>query len=139
MAKELIKLDSVGLLCVSAVVATKQPQAKLKPLHGSSRLPLSKGIPYRSQEADWTGRQIRPNKRGTIDESLPPIIKRLGLEAESWLESVTKFQQYFFYAAGSVSSMEKYQRKQNQKRAEQKQTTPIEWIKGKGASKRLYG
>ena len=122
---------------------SNQPQAKLKPLQGSSRLPLSMGIPYRPQDyfqlVDWTGRQIRPNKRGAIDESLPPILKRLGLEAESWLESVTKFQQYFFHAAGSVSSMEKYQRKQNQKRAEQKQTMPIEWIKGKGASKRLYG
>lgn len=121
-----------------------QKQAKLKPLNGSSHAPLSEGIPFTQQDylklIDWTGRAVREDKRGAIEQTLPPILKRLGIEEESWIDSVSHFQKYFSRAAGSVSSMEKYQRKLNDQRAEHKQQLqPIEWIKGKCASKRLYG
>ena len=123
---------------------SNKKQAKLKPLNGSSHAPLSKGIPFRQQDyfelVDWTGRKIRKDKRGAIDEQLPPILKRLGLESENWVDSVSHFQKYFFDAAGTVSSLEKYQQRLNIKREQEKQkTSPIEWIKGKGASKKLYG
>ena len=57
-------------------------QASLKILDGSSHTPLSEGIPYTRQDCfelvDWTGRALRADKRGVIDESQAPILKRLG-------------------------------------------------------------
>ena len=55
---------------------------------------------------NWTGRILREDKRGAIDGRLPPILQRLGLENENWVDSVLNFQKYFFDAAGSVSSLE---------------------------------
>ncbi len=45
------------------------------------------GIPYAHQEyldlVDWSGRAIRAGKRGAIPANLPPILSRLGIDAES--------------------------------------------------------
>ena len=118
--------------------------ADLKPLCGGSHTPLSYGIPYSQQDyfalVDWTGRVIRSDKRGAIDDNLPPILKRLGIESESWIESVTQFQKHFFDVAGTMTSLNAYKQKQNLRREKQKEgAAPIEWIKGKAASMRLYG
>ena len=121
--------------------ATEEAQAKLKPLNGSCHAPLSEGIPFTRQDyfelVDWTGRIVREGKRGAIEESLPPILKRLGIEAERWVDSVSHFQRYFFDVAGTTASLEQYQQRRNAMR--KVQVAPIEWVKGKGASKRLFG
>ena len=89
---------------------------------------------------DWTGRVLRADKRGAIDESQAPILQRLGIDEESWIESVARFQHYFFDVAGSVASLEQYQKAQNQRREKQKGSVPpIERLKGKSASLKLYG
>jgi len=41
---------------------------------------------------DYTARILHPNKRGTISESLPPVLKRLNLNTKKWLEQVTQFE-----------------------------------------------
>jgi hypothetical protein len=41
---------------------------------------------------DWTGRIIRSDKRGHIDSSLPPILKRLQISADQWRINVTQFE-----------------------------------------------
>ena len=119
-------------------------QARLKILHGSSHTPLSEGIPCSQQDyfelVDWTGRVLRADKRGAIDESQAPILKRLGIDEESWIESVTRFQHYFYDVAGSVTYLDRYQKAQNQRREKQKgSASPIERLKGKSASLKLYG
>ena len=119
-------------------------QASLKVLDGSGRIRLSEGIPYSRQDyfelVDWTGRVLRSGKRGAIDESQAPILQRLGIDEESWIESVARFQHYFFDVAGSVASLEQYQKAQNQHREKQKGSVPpIERLKGKSASRKLYG
>ncbi len=40
---------------------------------------------------DRTGRQLRPGKRGSIPKSAPPILDRLNLSAELWLQAVEQF------------------------------------------------
>ena len=121
----------------------KQRMAKLKPLNGSCHAPLSKGLPFTQLDyfklVDWTGRVVRRDKRGEIGSGLPSILNRLGIEEESWIDSVRHFQKYFFDAAGSVSSLEKYQARVNEDRSKQeKPESPLGWIKGKGASLKLY-
>jgi len=43
------------------------------------------------QLLDWTGRQIRPGKRGSIPKSLLPILDRLNLSPDLWLHAVEQF------------------------------------------------
>jgi REP element-mobilizing transposase RayT len=40
---------------------------------------------------DWVGRQVRSDKRGSIPQSLAPILQRLGWNARSLLESLVGF------------------------------------------------
>jgi hypothetical protein len=41
---------------------------------------------------DWTGRIIRSDKRGFIDDELPPILRRLQLSAKQWHLNTTRFE-----------------------------------------------
>jgi REP element-mobilizing transposase RayT len=54
---------------------------------------------------DWTGRQVRRNKAGSIPNSLRPILERLGLVPEAWCDLVRKFGRLFKRAAGSADHM----------------------------------
>ena len=57
------------------------------------------GIPFRWQDylqlVDWTGRAIRDDKRGYINNTLPPILDRLGIDEDEWIESSTRFEQCY--------------------------------------------
>ncbi len=41
---------------------------------------------------DWTGRMIRNDKRGYIDNALPPILSRLQITPEQWKLNTTQFE-----------------------------------------------
>ena len=51
---------------------------------------------------DWTGRQIRDDKRGYIDGETPPILQRLNMETEHWLYLTQNFQSCFKSLVGPV-------------------------------------
>ena len=40
---------------------------------------------------DWTGRIIRDDKRGDIENTLPPILDRLEITADQWRMNTTQF------------------------------------------------
>ncbi|WP_325892214.1 hypothetical protein [Grimontia sp. NTOU-MAR1] len=42
---------------------------------------------------DWTGRQIRDDKRGHIDNTLQPILSRLGCTSAEWMIACTHIEQ----------------------------------------------
>ena len=54
------------------------------------------GIPFAYSAylelVDWTGRIVREDKRGAIDERLPPILQRLNIAGKRWLSSATQFE-----------------------------------------------
>ena len=54
---------------------------------------------------DWTGRAFRIGKRGAIPSDLAPIMERLQLNAETWLDSMRNFSRWFRRAAGSPANM----------------------------------
>jgi hypothetical protein len=54
---------------------------------------------------DWTGRQTRPDKRGQIPAELLPILQRLRLSTETWVETVLNFGRWFHLAAGRADSL----------------------------------
>ena len=49
---------------------------------------------------DWTGRQIRPDKRGLISNTAPPILARLGIEQGSWQQNCQKLEDEFRQVIG---------------------------------------
>jgi len=47
------------------------------------------------QLVDYTGRIIKKGKRGAIDRKLPPILNRLGISPNQWLENSQHFERLF--------------------------------------------
>jgi hypothetical protein len=57
---------------------------------------------------DWTGRELRADKRGAIPDHLAPIVERLGLNRSNWVQTVRGFGRLFKQAAGRSSSLVRY-------------------------------
>ncbi|MEM9604036.1 MAG: transposase [Pseudomonadota bacterium] len=73
--------------------------AELMRFQGSANRDKPDGIPFALEHyielVDLTGRVVRNGKRGAIDESLPPILTRLGIDADTWLTIATEFEGAF--------------------------------------------
>jgi hypothetical protein len=54
---------------------------------------------------NWTGRELRADKRGAIPDHLALIVDRLGLNRSNWVETVRGFGRLFKQAAGRPSSL----------------------------------
>jgi REP element-mobilizing transposase RayT len=62
---------------------------------------LSLSLSEYLQLLDWTGRQVRGDKRGRIPSHLSPILQRIGLDAPDWCELVKEFGRTFKRVAGT--------------------------------------
>ena len=97
--------------------AAKNQQSQpsvLMPFVGNPRENMPKGIPYSLRDycelVDTTGRCIRNDKAGHIDNSESPILERLGLDSAQWLTLTTEFEKHFCYAAGAEQMMNAFKR-----------------------------
>jgi REP element-mobilizing transposase RayT len=54
---------------------------------------------------DWTGREIRAKARGAIPEHLAPILERLNLNGDCWVDTVKHFGRWFKRAVGRRDTM----------------------------------
>jgi REP element-mobilizing transposase RayT len=54
---------------------------------------------------DWTGRQLRADGSGTIPGHFAPILERLGVNFEGWIQTVQQFGRWFKRAAGRRDSL----------------------------------
>lgn len=83
----------------------------------------SEPIPIRQQDylklIDWTGRQLLPEKRGRIPETLPPILTRLNVESDRWIIEMQYYGKWYYRAVGSVQKMDDFCKHLGQK-----------WLKG---------
>ena len=75
--------------------------------------PQRRGILNISEEqyldlVDKSGREIRAGKRGSIHPDLAPILLRIGAKPESWVDTVSRFEEKFRVAAGTQSSLKKF-------------------------------
>ena len=57
---------------------------------------------------DATGRSIRNDKKGFIDDSLPPILQRLGLDEVTWLDELNQFKFKGRKAFGTIEKLKRY-------------------------------
>ena len=106
---------------------------ELLPFAGNSHQDNTQGhIPYHIIDyielVDWTGRQMRPDKRGTIDATLPSILVRLGISAGCWLQNCQQLETTFHQVLGPISSLKQFCLKLGQR-----------WLHGQTACRRSFG
>jgi len=76
---------------------------------------------------DTTGRAFKEGKRGKIPKSIAPILQRLAISEDKWLDASTNFDNYFFRLAGKSENMVAAAAKMGQN-----------WLKGISASRLFY-
>jgi putative transposase len=57
---------------------------------------------------DYSGRAILENKRGYIPENLPPILDRIGLNPDTWMDELNGFKSVGFSAVGTVDQLKEF-------------------------------
>lgn len=90
-----------------------------------------KGIPFDEKDylelVDWTGRAVHPEKKGgSIPESLPSLLSRLGIASNHWIESITGYDKHFGDVVGHEAKMK-----------ESGQSRGVKWLRGVRACRRL--
>lgn len=57
--------------------------------------------------ADFSGRLLQPNKRGSIEKEKPKILEKLNVEVDTWINTLNHFRRQYANFAGSKSSLMK--------------------------------
>ncbi|MFD1009511.1 transposase [Oceanisphaera ostreae] len=96
---------------VNAAKQGKQPK-ELLPFVGNERSELPKGLVFELQDylmlVDDTGRILRNDKRGAIQESTAKILERLNISQEAWLNITQEFMNMFKGPVGSLPELTHY-------------------------------
>jgi len=77
--------------------------------------------------ADWTGRCVRIDKRGAIPSGTPKLLNQLGLDNETWLETVKAFSSDFHSFIGPEDKLQMLCQKQKKK-----------WLQGIQLCRKLF-
>ncbi len=95
-----------------------QPPVKLFDFIGDEHNNQPEGIAFSFPDylelVDWTGRVVREDKAGAISDSLPPVLAKLGMEQQGWLDSINHYEQRFFRAAGAMDKPKQFSRRLGQ-------------------------
>ncbi len=123
--------DSEGAHADSGNAATSVSAAPAKP-RLAARASNQGFLPIEIEKylalLDWTGRQLRSDKRGMIPEHLDPILQRLGVIKDNWVETVRHFGRRFKTAAGRVESLTALAARRNKL-----------WLKGQSEAVLAFG
>lgn len=86
-----------------------QQEKSLMPFVGNPRHDMPQGLPFKLTDylelVEITGRVIREDNRGYIEKHQPPILQRLGIEAENWMKMTTSFEKAFKDLVGNPTLM----------------------------------
>ena len=113
-----------------------QANASIKPASlcsfaGNESLDNKFGIPFVLQDylklIDWTGRAIRDDKKGSIPLDLAPILERLNINEEEWLNNVKYFGLRFKRVIGSIEQLRRFSEHMG-----------LRWCHGLGQCARFY-
>jgi REP element-mobilizing transposase RayT len=76
------------------------PIKPLSPFEGSIKQSNQDGVLFDFNDyltlVDTTGRIQRQDKRGSISNNFLPILERLGIESNEWIENTQKFEEIFY-------------------------------------------
>ena len=76
---------------------------------------------------DWTGRQIHAKKRGVIPAHLRPILERLNLQVDAWVDNVENYDSLFRRLAATLGRLR-----------ELAGSLGRSWLHGRAGARRLY-
>ncbi len=112
--------------------ASAQDKPHLTPLESPDQDIHMNAFSFTSKDylelVDWSGRAIRNDRRGAISSTLPPILKRLKLDPEHYLQHVRKGGRgYHIAAMGRVDRLREAAERLGRR-----------FLKGHSQSKRLY-
>jgi REP element-mobilizing transposase RayT len=115
-----------------AEVILTAPKPKLMPLVKQHRDPHQHSIGFTLKDyielVDWAGRAVREDKRGAIDSTQPPILQRLGIEADAFVDHMKgKQQEHYPLVMGRPDTIKKLCQKMKKI-----------FIRGMGQSQLLY-
>jgi len=79
------------------------------------------------QLTDWTGRAIRSGKTGVIPSDLAPILERLNIDPDAWVENIRHYGKNYFRAVGTTDNLKRFSEVLNQ-----------QWLCGVRASMGLF-
>jgi len=102
----------------------------LQPFHQSvttDRVAIPFGLNSYLELLDWSGRAILSDKRGFIDGSQPPIMQRLNIEPEAWLEALRPRGNVFGRAMGKLNHLRLHAA-----------TLGQSWVRGLRQAEKLY-
>ena len=84
---------------IEALEENGQQPSQLASFVGNPREPMPTGLPFHLKDyiqlVEVTGKVIRSDKRGHIDQQLPPILERLNITSKDWLILSTQFEARF--------------------------------------------
>ena len=103
----------------------------LLPFRGGERADSTAGIPFTLEDylqlSDWTGRAVRDDKTGAIPTELAPILERLNIAPETWLDNVLQFEKRYYRAVGTEEKIMHYGQALGQR-----------WLCGLKAARQMY-
>jgi len=73
---------------------------------GGDALPLTKREYV--ELVDWTGRLIRPDKRGYVPARTPAFLERIEVGERQWMREMKHYGTWYYRAVGSISALERY-------------------------------
>lgn len=86
----------------------QQPKA-LYSFVGNPRNNMPDGLPFKLTDyielVEWTGKQHRCDKRGSIKNNLPPILQRLNIEIDNWVYLTSHFESELKGLVGSINHL----------------------------------
>jgi hypothetical protein len=127
----------------NTVIPSQTPVQSAKNLPQTINKPLAKfdaathssqqtGIPFHFADylelIDWTGRAIRHDKKGFIDNQQPKLLNELGIAPDAWLTSAKEFRRQYSGISGRWDSMCEFKKQHNSGK----------WCKGKASSQTLH-
>jgi hypothetical protein len=75
---------------------------------------------------DYPGQHFKPSKRGVIASNEPPVLPKLGIDADFWTGHVKGFRSAYRRFVGGVEAM-----------AEKAKALNQQWLKGTGYARSL--
>jgi REP element-mobilizing transposase RayT len=125
--KELAAVHESGSVSTDASGSLRVPLLKFRgaPSEGDPTIPFL-FLDY-LERVDWTGRAIRTDKHGAIDSRLPPILRRLNVDAAAWQEAMRPNGNLFGRALGRLDHLRLHAKALGQS-----------WIRGVRQAERLY-
>jgi REP element-mobilizing transposase RayT len=105
---------------IKNIIQNQQQANRLKPFVGNPRKDMPDGIPFELKEyielVEMTGRCIREDKAGHIDNNLPTLLDRLNIEPDNWLIMTNQFTKVFHGAVGNEHVLQNFSENRQLKR-----------------------